>query len=370
MAVLNLIGGILLLAGWAAAFAAARDRPPQPPPGWFPDPSTGAGERYWDGHTWTPWAQEAGPGLPAAPQGRRFRGRFWGRWAWVLLGALAVLAAGSFAFYVTGSVHVMALTSLLAMAGICWAFYRFAARQLALDDVICASGVVWVMVASAGGVILIASNLNSVIIGSAGIRTGLATVGFVEEGTKLLVPLTLLVFGRYRDPRAGAAIGLASGFGFAIIEAAQYAYLSASASGPNLCGGQTPVPTAGSVIQAQVYRMFLVEPLHWLWTGFAAAVAWRLWHLYGRKGTPGAVGVILLVMALHSLNDLSAELGCGDVWLALLSQVFRWALLVVVYLLFRAAARESTPPRLIGVVSRGWCPRHLPTRSAPPAHSR
>jgi RsiW-degrading membrane proteinase PrsW (M82 family) len=272
-----------------------------------------------------------------------------------------VLVAGCFAFYDTGSIGVMALTSFLAMTGLCWAFYRFAARRLGLDDVVGAFELATVTTATAGGVILVASNINTVIIDFAGIRTGLATVGFIEEGTKLLVPLTLLAFGRYADPRAGIAIALAAGFGFAIIEATQYAYSNATASGPDLCGGLLPRPTVETVIQAQVYRIFLVEPLHWLWTGFAAAVAWRLWHLYGRKGTPGAVGAILLVMAIHSLNDSSAGLGCDSVSVAFLAQVFRWALVIAVYLLFKVAARMSTPPQLIGVVSKGWTPRRLRT---------
>ncbi|HZM81424.1 MAG TPA: PrsW family glutamic-type intramembrane protease [Candidatus Limnocylindrales bacterium] len=279
-----------------------------------------------------------------------------------------LLVAGCLVFYATGSVNVMALTSFLAMSGICWAFYRFAARRLALDDVVGALPLVTVMAATAGAVILIASNVNTAIIDIAGIRTGLATVGFIEESTKLLVPLTLLAFGRYADPRAGIAIALASGFGFAIIEATQYAYSEATASGPNQCGGEVSRPTVESVIRAQVYRIFLVEPMHWLWTGFAAAVAWRLWHLYswpramcGRKGTPGAAGAILLVMVVHSLNDSSAALGCDNASVAFLAQVFRWALVIAMYQLFKVAARKSTPPQLIGVVSKGWTPHRLRT---------
>lgn len=358
MAVLNLIGGILLIGGWVAAYAAARDRPPAPPHGWFPDPSGGIGERLWDGHAWTPQVRRS---PAAAVRARRFHGRFWGGWVWITLGTIVLLTLGCLVFYATGAVHVMALTSFLAMAGICWAFYRFAARRLALDDVIGPFELVCVMAATAGGVTLIASNANAAVIAAAGIRTGLVTVGFIEESTKLLVPLTLLAVGRYRDPRAGIAIALASGFGFAIIETTEYAYVNSSAPGPSLCGGLQPPPTVESVIQAQVYRVFLVSPLHWLWTGFAAAIAWRLWHLYGRKGTPGAVGAILLVMVLHSLNDSSAGLGCDDANEALLAQVFRWALIITMYLLFRAAARKSTPPQLVGVVSRGWTPRHLRT---------
>ncbi|HEX6684203.1 MAG TPA: PrsW family glutamic-type intramembrane protease, partial [Candidatus Limnocylindrales bacterium] len=293
VAVLNLFGVMLLVLGLIAAyFAAARDRPGVPAPGWYPDPT---GTRYWDGRAWTRHVR-ASTVVGAANRGTRFRGRFWGRWVWWLVAAIAILVAGSLAYLAYGSgagVHLMAGTSMLAMTGICVAFYRFAARQLALDDVIGARELVSVAVATAGAVIVFAANANDAIIEAAGIRAATITVGFIEEGTKLLVPLGLYIAGRYRDPRAGIAIGLASGFAFAIIETTQYAYSTATASGPDFCGDVMPTPTAAGVVQEQVYRMFLVSPLHWLWTGTATAIAWRLWHLYGRRGTLGAVGGIL-----------------------------------------------------------------------------
>ncbi|HEX6685180.1 MAG TPA: hypothetical protein VF062_20485, partial [Candidatus Limnocylindrales bacterium] len=55
-------------------------------------------------------------------------------------------------------------------------------------------------------------------------------------------------------------------------------------------------------------------------------------------------------------NDTTATLGCDSVSVSLLAQAFRWVLVVVMYLLFRAMARKSTPPELIGAVSRGWTP--------------
>jgi RsiW-degrading membrane proteinase PrsW (M82 family) len=219
-----------------------------------------------------------------------------------------------------------------------------------------------VAVATAGAVLVIAANLNSLIIDTAGIRVGTITVGFVEEGTKLLIPLILFLLGRYRDLRAGIAIGLAAGFGFAVAETTQYAYATANASGPDFCGNSTGTPTVADVVQAQAYRMFTVSPLHWLWTGIAVAIAWRLWHLYGRRGTPGAVAAIVLVMVIHSANDTSATLGCDSTAVSLLAQLFRWVLLVAVYLVFKAVARKSTPPQLIGAVSKGWVPKHLPSQ--------
>jgi RsiW-degrading membrane proteinase PrsW (M82 family) len=254
----------------------------------------------------------------------------------------------------------MAVSSMLAMAAVCWAFYRFVDRQLALDDVVGRLAVPAVAVATAGATLLIAANVNSAIIDGAGISTATATVGVVEEGTKFLVPVALFLLGRYRDPRAGVAIGLASGFGFAIAETTQYAYQTAAASGPDFCGTGTIEATTSNVVLAQTLRIFTVSPLHWLWTGIAVAIAWRLWHLHGRRGTLGAVGGLVMVMAIHSVNDSSSTASCGEPALALVAGLLGPVLLVVMYLVFKAWARKSTPPQLIDRVSRGWAPRHLP----------
>lgn len=357
---LSVVGAALLVIGLARAYAAARVREGVPAAGWFPDPSTHeARDRWWDSRAWTARVQ---PGERPAARGRHLRGRFWGK-AWVawLLVAVAVVVAGSAVYTATDQIHVMGAASLVGMALVCWAFYRFVNRQLALDDVIGPAEVLAVVVATSGAVLLIAANINSWVIDGPGIQTATALVGLVEEGTKLLVPLVLFALGRYRDPRAGIAIGLASGFGFAITETVQYAYQTASASGPNFCGTGTIDSSSATVVQEQVTRIFTVSPLHWLWTGIAVAIAWRLWHLHGRRGTLGAVGGILLVMVVHSLNDSSITSSCDNPTATSLLALLRWVLLVVMYLTFRAWARKSTPPQLVGEVSRGWDPKHLPS---------
>ncbi|MCP2324423.1 RsiW-degrading membrane proteinase PrsW (M82 family) [Hamadaea flava] len=362
--VVDLAGLLLLVAGLVVAYRFAPDRPGTPPAGWHPDPAyRGPRSRLWDERAWTP---QVSPGGTVADRGHWFRGRFWGRWAWIAFGVLPILLIGSAAYRATATTGVMAVTSFLAMAAVCWAFYRFAARQLDLDDVVSPGEIVAVAVASSGATLLLAANINAVLLDAGGAALATKTVGFVEEGTKLLVPLALFALGKYRDPRAGTAIGLAAGFGFAIAETTQYAYATANASGPDFCGGETASPTVDSVVTAQIYRIFTVSPLHWFWTGIAAAIAWRLWHLYayqrgiGRKGLWGGVGAIVMVMVIHSLNDYSATLGCGNSGVTFLIQLGRWVLFVAMYLLFRAMARKSTPPQLIGLVSRGWTPHRLP----------
>ncbi|WP_336708099.1 PrsW family glutamic-type intramembrane protease [Oerskovia sp. USHLN155] len=354
---LNILGAVLLIVGFYAAWRLAPKRPDAPAAGWFPDPaSKSTRSRLWDGQAWTARVTD---GAARANLGHHFRGRFWGRWVWILAAALVVLGIGIAAYQATENVHVMAVTSFLAMALVCWAFYGFVDRQLSLRDVIGLRQVAAVAVASAGATFLVALNLNDLTGSIGGISLATALVGFTEETAKLLVPIALFLLGTYRNPRAGVAIGLASGFGFAIAETTLYAYQMAAASGPAFCGGETPAVTTGSVIAAQVARIFGVSPFHWLFTGIAVAIAWRAWHLYGRKGMPAAIGGIVLVMVVHSLNDTSATLGCGEPTVQSLLALVRYVLVIVMYLVFKAWTRKHTPPQMIGAVSKGWAPKHL-----------
>lgn len=359
--ILNIVGAILLIGGTLAAFRLAPRSEPVPPADWYPDPSTRAPrQRFWDGRAWT---GRVADGAAPAPHGHRFRGRFWGPWVAYAGTAAAVLLAGSITYRATGNVHVIAVASLLAMSGTCWAFYRFVSRQIALDDVVGQRQVLAASIGAAGATLLIAANANSWIIETAGIRTATATVGFVEEGAKFLVPLVLFLLGTYRDPRAGVALGMAGGFGFAVTETTQYAYQTAAASGPNFCGTSVDV-TTGMVIQEQLLRIATVSPLHWLWAGIATAIAWRMWHLYGRRGTVGAVAGLLMVMVIHSANDSSATAFCDNPGAGILAALLRFVLLVVIYVVFRAWTRKSTPPQLTGKVTKAWTPKHLPRATA------
>ncbi|MFD6091062.1 PrsW family glutamic-type intramembrane protease [Oerskovia sp. NPDC060338] len=365
MMLLNVLGAVLLVAGFYAAWRLAPRPTDAPPARWFPDPAARTPRRrLWDGQAWTARVTD---GAEAADRGHHFRGRFWGRWVWALVAAAVVLLAGTTLYRSTENVHVIAVTSFVAMALVCWAFYGFVERQLALRDLIGLGQVVAVAVATAGATFLVGMNLNNLTGSIGGISLSANLVGLTEETAKLLVPVALFLLGTYRNPRVGVAIGLASGFGFAIAETTLYAYQTAAASGPAFCGGETPAVTTASVIAAQVARIFGVSPFHWLFTGIAVAIAWRAWHLYGRKGTPAALGGILLVMVVHSLNDTSATLGCGEPTVQLVLANLRYVLVIVMYLVFKAWARKHTPPQMIGAVSTGWTPKHLGEQSVPAA---
>jgi hypothetical protein len=113
----------------------------------------------------------------------------------------------------------------------------------------------------------------------------------------------------------------------------------------------------GSLV-GQVYRIALVSPLHWLWTGIAVAVLWRQWHLHGLRVNGPVLAAVVFVMATNSLNDSSAVWACATPTAGQLGKaVAGWLSPFLLYAVFRAVARRSLPPELVGVDSRGWHPR-------------
>jgi RsiW-degrading membrane proteinase PrsW (M82 family) len=359
---ISIIGLVLLVAGGWATVATRPVRPDDPPAGWHADPVRGAPRRrFWDGQAWTRRVVEQ---EQAAPGGRRFHGRFRGRWLWWFAAAVVVIGVCAPLYPATGSLPVLVGLSLVGMALVCAGVYGFVERQLDLHQVVRRRTVAAVAVASSGVVLLVAIPLNDAIISAFGLTVGLGTVGLVEELTKLVAPVALALLLGVRDPRAGIAAGLASGFGFAIAETTTYAFALPLGGAPDPCtGALLPAADPVSAVVGQVYRIFLVSPLHWLWTGIAVAVVWRAVRVRGarRAVLPAGAGV-LFVVGTHSLNDSSAVWWCGaPPTTGLLQQVVGLLIPVVLYLVFKAAARRSVPPQLVGAVSRGWRPRRLPT---------
>lgn len=358
------VAALLLICGTWVAAALWYARPDQPAAAWDPDPtSTQARLRYWDGQAWT---SAVAPGGAPTSRGRPFNGRFWGWWALVYAGGVAVTIAGSVLYVGGGPVPVFAMTSAVAMSLLFGAFLWFVARQLNLTEVVTVWQVVAAVVAGAGACLLIAGNVNVWIGHTFGVRTALATVGVVEESTKLLVPLVLYALVRYRNPRAGIAIGLASAAGFGIAEATTYAVPMPYGSVVSPCSSAMVSTTSPDVtVYSEFFRLLMIEPLHLFWTGIAVAVVWRLWRRYGRvRLTPAVVGAILLPIVLHSSLDSSADLSCfASAELSGLQGLLKIPIFVVSYLLFKFFASQSTPPDIVKLVSRGWHPSHLKSAS-------
>src|SRR3954469_8991520 len=91
-------------------------------------------------------------------------------------------------------------------------------------------------------------------------------VGVIEESCKLLVPVLLLVSGRFPAPRYGVLFGVAAGMGFAALETMGYGLVALIHS-----RGQI-----GVVEEVLFLRGVLSPVCHAAWTGIVAATLWRL----------------------------------------------------------------------------------------------
>ncbi|MGH3824247.1 MAG: PrsW family glutamic-type intramembrane protease [Pseudonocardiaceae bacterium] len=119
------------------------------------------------------------------------------------------------------------------------------------------------------------------------------SVGVIEEAAKLLVPIAILIFTRYRAKTAdGLLIGVAVGMGFALLDTLGYGFVTLLATGGDL------TEVEGLVL----LRAALNPAAHAAWTGLAAAALWwahtQGWRL---RGLAAAVGGFGLAVALHTL---------------------------------------------------------------------
>lgn len=114
------------------------------------------------------------------------------------------------------------------------------------------------------GSVLAATALVGGVIGLG----ALLCVGFIEETAKVIVPLGVLAatWQRSRSPVDGLLVGLASGLGFAVLEAMGYAFVALVRAGGNL----------GTVEQQQLLLRGLLAPAgHAAWTGLLCAAIWQ-----------------------------------------------------------------------------------------------
>ena len=170
--------------------------------------------------------------------------------------------------------------------------------------------------------------------------------GPVEEAAKILIPASFYAFARWRNPRAGSALVLATAVLFAVLEA--YAY-----SGfPRVYPGLDSTP-AHPTDFGDVALRGSVELLHPLLSGFAAAVIWRQAHLRGHFLTWTGLGAFALAAALHGGFD------AATIWLPYAAQAALLAGVIVVgyLMLFRPAWRALVPPNAIESNPRAWVPR-------------
>src|SRR5581483_3312830 len=120
-------------------------------------------------------------------------------------------------------------------------------------------------------------------------------IGLIEEGAKLLVPIAVLIFTRYRrNPADGLLIGVAVGMGFAVLETLGYGFVTLLASGGNLSDAEGLL----------LLRGILSPAGHAAWTGLAAAALWWAHTQRWRpRGLAAVIGTFVLVVIFHTFWD-------------------------------------------------------------------
>jgi len=123
-------------------------------------------------------------------------------------------------------------------------------------------------------------------------------VGLIEEASKLIVPVLLLLVVRRPDPRTGVIIGVASGMGFATLETMGYAFSALLSQG-----------SLASVQQTLLLRALLSPAGHVAWTGITVAALWRV-PTARRKGRAAGIAAVALLAAvlLHTAWNASDNL--------------------------------------------------------------
>jgi RsiW-degrading membrane proteinase PrsW (M82 family) len=121
-------------------------------------------------------------------------------------------------------------------------------------------------------------------------------VGFIEESTKLFIPMIVFVFAaRYRSEAHGLVFGVAAGMGFAALESMGYGFSA-------LMRSQGDVRDAESLL---LVRGLLSPAGHAAWTGLVCAVLWRERAKAGHFTLNlSVVGAFAAAVLLHALWDI------------------------------------------------------------------
>jgi protease PrsW len=125
-------------------------------------------------------------------------------------------------------------------------------------------------------------------------------VGLIEETSKLIIPLAVLIFfARYRKQADGLLIGVAAGAGFAALETMGYAFV-------------TLIQSKGSItdtVDVLLLRGIMSPAGHMAWTGISAAALYAAAEAgWSGRRVGGLLGAFVLAVALHTAWDSQESL--------------------------------------------------------------
>jgi RsiW-degrading membrane proteinase PrsW (M82 family) len=222
------------------------------------------------------------------------------RWAWlaVLVGGIVLFEIARRVLIETQNPNLIPSVLLLGASVAPAAFVAFVwSRRLPYGVDI---GTI-VVVALLGGLIgvLTAGFLEYDTLRRLGVLP-LVAVAFIEEASKLIVPVVLLlVVRRHLHPVDGLLVGVASGAGFAALETMGYAFVTLLASQGNV----------GAVENVLFLRGLASPAAHMAWTGITASALWYA-AARGWKGRAplGFVVAFLVAVALHTAWDSAGKI--------------------------------------------------------------
>jgi RsiW-degrading membrane proteinase PrsW (M82 family) len=213
-------------------------------------------------------------------------------WLWILIVGIALFELVRRTIITTGNPNLLPLLILLGAATIPAAFVAFLFQRRLPYDI--DAGTIAAL-AFLGGVVgvVTASTLEFRTLQRLG-TLPMVAVALVEESAKLLVPLVIVLFTRYRRPEDGLIVGVAVGAGFAVLETMGYGFVVLIQSNGDL----------SAVDGVLLLRGLLSPAAHMAWTGLTAAALWdaadKHWHT-GRLFR--FVGIFAIAVALHTAWD-------------------------------------------------------------------
>lgn len=168
-------------------------------------------------------------------------------------------------------------------------------------------------------------------------------VGLIEESAKLVVPVLLFLYGRYRSELAGLLFGVAAGMGFAALETMGYGFVALLQSRGDI----------GVLEETLLIRGLLSPAGHAAWTGLVCATLWRERLRAGHAVVSRPViGAFLLAVILHALWDTFNSLRGPTFidWLGI--ELLSLAVAVTSLTLLVRRLREATHPVMPETVRR------------------
>jgi protease PrsW len=213
-------------------------------------------------------------------------------WLRALMGGSAIYALLTVATVDTQNLHLVPAVLVLGALLIPVTFVIFVFERLSIQAAVLPALAVCFTAGGSLGVAA-ASVLEYQTLRDLGALPMLA-VGLIEESVKLVVPLWLLLRGRFRAPADGVLFGVAAGMGFAALETMGYGLVALIQSGGRI----------GAAEQVVLVRGLLSPVGHAAWTGLVCAALWRMRATTGEaRPWVALIAAFTLAVALHALWD-------------------------------------------------------------------